>query len=177
MRHLLGPTSIERTDHAYRLIVTRDQIDVARFEDLLEAAATSDDPTVRSERARTALGLWRGQPFGDLGGDEVFELESLRLDELRIVAMEIALEAEVALGRHELAAAELESAVREHPYRERLWYLLAEALLRDGRRVEALRTCERLRDTLAEVGMQAGDELLDLEQRILGVRSGDELAD
>ena len=95
----------------------------------------------------------------------------------RIVAMEIALEAEVALGRHELAAAELESAVREHPYRERLWYLLAEALLRDGRRVEALRTCERLRDTLAEVGMQAGDELLDLGQRILGVRSGDELAD
>jgi DNA-binding SARP family transcriptional activator len=45
--------------------------------------------------------------------------------------------------------------------------LLIEALLRDDRRVEALRTCSRLRDRLVEVGLEVGDELRQLEDRIL----------
>lgn len=47
--------------------------------------------------------------------------------------MEIELEAELALGRHELIVGELEIAVVDHPYREGLWYLLIEALARSGR--------------------------------------------
>ena len=48
------------------------------------------------------------------------------------------------------------------------WLLLGEALRRDGRRVEALRTCERLRRVLADAGLAPGPELIDLERRIAG---------
>jgi DNA-binding SARP family transcriptional activator len=169
LRHLLGPDAIERVDHAYQLVADRSQIDAVHFEDLVDAASEArSDPRRCADLCHEALALWRGMPFGDLGDEEPFRLESLRLDELRVAAMELALGAEIELGHHEVAAAELESAVREHPYRERLWYLLIEALRRDDRRIEALQACARLREVLIEAGLDAGPELLELERRIAG---------
>ena len=170
LRRLLGHDTIVRVDHSYRLDVGRDQIDAIRFEDLvLRATEIDDDPEQRRTVCREALGLWRGDPFGDLVDDEPFRLEAKRLDRLRITVMEFALESELALGHTEIAAAELESVIEEYPYRERLWYLLIEALLRDGQRVKALRIGHRLRDHLAAIGLEAGDELRELEARILDV--------
>lgn len=168
LRHLLGTGAIERLDHSYALRATREQIDATRFEDLVdEAAQTRGQPEQCALVCTRALSLWRGTPFGDLGDVEAFRLESMRLEELRLVAMELALDAEVALGHHEIAAAELESFVREHPYRERLWLLLAEALRLDGRRIEALRACQGLRGVLAEAGLDPTPELTALERRIV----------
>jgi DNA-binding SARP family transcriptional activator len=167
LRNLLGHDRVEHTDHSYRLVVARDEVDATRFENLVDEATRCDsDPLRRSELCRAGLALWRGAPFGDLGDDEAFRLEAFRLEELRLVMMELALGNEIELGRHEIATAELETAVQEHPYRERLWYLLAEALRRDGRRIEALRACDRLRHVLAEAGLDAGPDLVDLEHRI-----------
>ena len=169
LRHLVGHDRVQRTDHSYRLVVTRDEVDATRFEDLVdEATRCVDDPHRRAELCRAALALWRGVPFGDLGDDDDLRLEAFRLEELRLVVMELALSSEIELGHHEIAAAELETAVQEHPYRERLWYLLAEALRRDGRRIEALRACDRLRCVLADAGLSPGPELIDLEHRIAG---------
>ena len=81
--------------------------------------------------------------------------------------MELALEAELSLGRSDLVVGELEAAVQENPYRERLWYLLIDALASDGRRVEALRACSDLRRILGEVGLEASSQLEILEDRIL----------
>jgi DNA-binding SARP family transcriptional activator len=168
LRSLLGPAVIDREDHSYRLLVTRRQIDALCFEDLLtKAEERRDAPQQRLELCRQALGLWRGDPFGDLADEPPFRLEALRLDELRLATVELALECELDLGRSAQAAAELESAVQEHPYRERLWYLLIRALEHDGRRVEALRAAQRLRTILDSVGLDASDELRDLEQHIL----------
>ncbi len=174
MRHLVGGDTLVHSDHTYRLEVERDQIDALMFEDLLVDATRHRDDAVRcASLCRSALGLWRGDPFGDLCDEEPFRLESLRLDELRLAVMELSLECELALGHHEIAIAELESAVEEHPYRERLWYLLVEALLRDDRRVEALRACQRLRNTLTEAGLDAGSELRAMEERILHTTATD----
>ena len=63
--------------------------------------------------------------------------------------------------------------VEEYPYRERLWYLLIDALLRDDRRVEALRACRALRQALATAGLSASDELTRWEEQICA--SGPEL--
>lgn len=167
LRALLGHDAIERAEHSYRLVVTRSQIDAARFEDLADlASAARDDPTRCAAICDEALGLWRGTPFGELGEEEPFRLEALRLDELRLMVMELALGAEIELGHHEIAAAELESAVEEHPYRERLWFLLAEALRRDDRRIEALQACNRLRQVLAGAGLAPSTELVELEHCI-----------
>lgn len=168
LRKLLGTTSITRVDHSYELEIDPRAIDAVRFETLLGRAATArDDPKECARLCREALGLWRGRPFGELADDEAFRLEAFRLDELRLATMELGLEAELALGHDELVLGELEVAIEEHPYREHLWHLLIETLAGHGRRVEALRTCQRLRSVLAEVGVEAGDDLVALEQRIL----------
>ena len=168
LRHVLGADAITRVDHAYQLDVGPQNIDAVRFETTLgQAIAAKGDPEECLDLCREAINLWRGRPFGDLADDEPFRLEAYRLDELRLATMELSIEAELALGNHELVVGELEVAVEEHPYRERLWYLLIEALAGQNRRVEALRVCRRLREVLAEVGVEAGDELVSLEHQIL----------
>ena len=172
LRGVMGSDVLEHADHAYRLVVRRDQIDALRFEDLLvRATELRDEPEQCDALCREAMALWRGDPFGDLCDHEVFRLEAGRLEELRLGVVELEMEAALALGNHEIVIAELESAVEEHPYRERLWYLLIEALLRGERRVEALRACHRLDRALGEVGVDAGDELRRIEERILGAET------
>jgi DNA-binding SARP family transcriptional activator len=169
LRHLLGADAIELVDHGYRLTVDRRQIDVLQFQDLLtRATELRAQPQECRDLCRAALALWRGEPFGDLADDEAFRLEAMRLEELRLATMELALEAELALGHHELVAAELESAVSEHPYREPLRYLLIEALMRSDRRIDAARVCDELRQLLTEAGLEPGEHLRELEARILG---------
>ena len=57
--------------------------------------------------------------------------------------------------------------MREYPYRERLWYLLIEALALSDRRVEALRAGAELRRVLAGAGIDVGTDICELEGRIL----------
>ena len=54
--------------------------------------------------------------------------------ELRLVALEERIEADIELGHAADVVAELESLVGEHPLRERLWYLLMSALQARGAR-------------------------------------------
>lgn len=169
LRRLLGSDSIASIDHSYVLVLDRLDIDAQLFEaDLRRAEERRDDHEECLAAVRSALSRWRGRPFGDLADDEPFALESYRLDELRLNAVELGLEAELALGRHELVIGELEATIREHPYREHLWRLLVDALVRGERRVEALRACAQLRHTLGEVGVTAGPWVLELEREILG---------
>ena len=168
LRHVLGAEAIVRVDHSYELTADPQNIDALVFERLVgEAIASKDRPEDCLGACRKGLALWRGQPFGHLADEEGFRLEAYRLDELRLVAMELGLGAELSLGHHEIVVGELESAVEEHPYREQLWYLLIDALNHCGRRVEALRACARLRRVLAEVGVETADELNSIEQAIL----------
>lgn len=168
LRHILGTEAIKRVNHAYELDIDPHHIDAVRFETLLgQAIGAKDDPAECVRLCREALGLWRGRPFGDLANDDAFRLEAYRLDELRLAAMELSFEADLMLGNHELVVSELEVAIEEDPYREHLWYLLIEALAERGRRVEALRACRRLRDRLAEVGVEASGDLRTIEQQIL----------
>ena len=171
LRHLLGADAVIRVDHSYQLTAGVENLDALLFERLVnEGSESRENPERCQHLGREALALWRGRPFGDLADDEGFRLEAYRLDELRLVAMELILEADVALGHHELVVGELESAVEEHPYRERLWYLLISALSQSERRVEALRVCARLRDELAEVGLAPTDQLIAMEQDIVAGR-------
>lgn len=168
VRRLLGSDSVVLTDHAYRLDVVRAQIDALQFEDLFTTALDlRDDPQRRRDVCRDALALWRGDAFGDLFDAEPFRLEAMRLDGLRISTMELALAAELQLGRHAVVTAELESAVHEHPYRERFWHLLVDALIAGDRRVEAATACRQLRTVLADAGIEPGERLEQLEHRLL----------
>lgn len=168
IRHRLGDGWIAGFDHAYELTVSVDELDALMFErDILDAQARCYDPEVRLELCRTALSRWRGPPFGDFGDEDPFRLEAIRLTELRLFAMELQLGSQIALGRVEPAIGALESLVPEHPYRERMWYLLVHALATSGRRVEALRSCQSLRELLSEVGLEPSADMAQLEEEIL----------
>jgi DNA-binding SARP family transcriptional activator len=169
LRTVLGRNLIEYEESCYRLRVDPDAVDSVRFERLVvEAAAWLDsDPARARDLIMQALGMWRGRPYGDLGDDEFVVVEAHRLEEMRLEAMEIRLAADIALGHHSHAAGILAGAVEDHPYRERLWYLLMTALAQDGRRVEAVRAFRRLEAVLAEVGLEPSHDVRDLEEEIL----------
>ena len=115
-----------------------------------------------------ALALWRGTPYADLEDAPAACAERIRLDELRLVALEDRAVAGLALGRHATVAAELESLTTTYPLRERLWGLRAVALTRSGRQADALDVLRRVRTVLAEeLGLEPGAELRDLQAAVL----------
>lgn len=174
LREVVGGRAIAMVDHSYELSLDEVDVDAHRFEGLVhEAEARRGDTAATLDRTREALELWRGPPFGELADEEAFVLEAYRLDELRMNAVELHLAAELAEGGSELVVGELEAAVKEYPYRERLWRLLVEALTRAERRVEALRACAELRTLLAEVGVPPSRWIADAEQAILATPSDD----
>lgn len=156
LRELIGAEAIEHVDHAYRLDLDQVAVDSIEFTRLLRRAQGEPEASDRWQLSHDALGLWRGEAFGDLADLESFALEAYRLDELRLAAMEINMAADLDLGRHDLVVGELECAVREHPYRERLWHLLVDALVRSDRRIEARRACAEWERTLVEAGLDPG---------------------
>jgi hypothetical protein len=117
---------------------------------------------------RQALALWRGPPLADLGYEPFVQTEVARLQELRWVALEERIDADLASGRHAELVGELEALVAEHPLRERLRCQLMLALYRSARQAEALDTYRRARRELSEqLGLEPSEDLKRLEQAIL----------
>lgn len=169
LRKLMDHNAIHFEDGTYTLDVRPDWIDAVRFEHLSRQAADllASDPAAARRACMNALRLWRGPPFGDLYDADFVYLEARRLDEMRVRTMELRLQADLALGDVAHAAGLLAAAVVDHPYRERLWYLLISALALDGRRVEALRAYQSLREILAEIGLEPSLDLQELETDVL----------
>jgi DNA-binding SARP family transcriptional activator len=160
----------------YLLRVAPGALDAARFEELTaqagRALADGAAPAAGS-LLREALGLWRGQAFEEFLDSDVAVAESDRLAELRLVALEDRIEADLRLGRHRKLVAELEGLVREQPLRERLWIQLLVALYRSGRQADALLAYQRARSVLVEeLGIDPGAELRRLHAAILAQDPG-----
>jgi DNA-binding SARP family transcriptional activator len=160
----------------YAMAVAPEQLDLRRFERLVQAgdqALARDDPAAAVESLREALALWRGPPLADFSYAPFAQLAIVRLEELRLAAIELRIEAQLALGEHARLAGELQALVLEHPLRERLWGQLMLALYRDGRQAEALEAYRAVRRRLVEeIGLEPGAELHDLERRILDQDEG-----
>jgi DNA-binding SARP family transcriptional activator len=151
----------------YRLHLTAEQLDVHRFEMLVDQAAGSDAPAA-AERLREALALWRGPALADLAYEPFAQAAIGRLEELRLLALERRIEADLQLGRHAELVPELEALVAEHPLREGLRAQLMLALYRTGRQAEALEQYQSARRTLVdELGIEPGPVLQELERSIL----------
>jgi DNA-binding winged helix-turn-helix (wHTH) protein len=82
-------------------------VDAGRFEELVaagQAGLSRSDPAAAGSRFREALGLWRGQALADVREAEPLAREAARLEELRLVAVEGRIEADIATGLHAEAA-------------------------------------------------------------------------
>ncbi len=161
---------IEGRDAGYALRVDVGELDLERFEELVRdgRALVDADPADAAAALREALAIWRGPAFADLADERSLQGEIVRLTELRSLATEEAMSAELALGRHKGLVAELESLTRADPLRERLWGMLMTALYRSGRQADALAAYGRARDELAEqLGIDPSRGLQRLHERML----------
>src|SRR6185437_6063534 len=138
-------------------LVTRGRGYELRIERLLTAQAP-----------REALALWRGAPLEELSGEPFAAAEIRRLEELRLAAMEQAIEQDLAAGRHREVIGELDALVAQEPLNERFHGQRMLALYRSGRQSDALAAYRNARETLIEeVGLEPGPELQQLNDAML----------
>lgn len=159
----------------YRLDAGRCRVDAAELGRLVAEARRTlagGDPAGARDLVDAALGLWRGQPLADVRGDHAAR-EAARLEELRLTAVELGAELDLALGRHDALLDHLGALVRAHPLREPLRAAHVVALYRADRQAEALASWEEGRAALAEeLGVDPGPALRALHQRVLGQDPG-----
>ena len=172
LRAVLGAdAAITSTAAGYALEVEGDTVDATRFERLArEGHEALQRGAARSAASRLhkAIELWRGHPFAGVSDEGALRMEAQRLEDLRLLAFEDRIEADLALGQDAELVDELEGLVYEYPYRERLWYQLMLALYRAERQTDALATYHRARGLLdKELGLEPGEELQRLQQAIL----------
>ena len=162
---------IETAGTGYRFRLDRDELDAARFEDLVAEARTAA-AEANHERAGQlldeALGLWGGRPYDEFADEEWARAEVTRLGEVRASAIEHRFAALLDAGRHTEVIGPLREAVTEEPWREARRVQLALALYRSGRQAEALKVIQRYRSELADqLGLEPSPELGQLEHQIL----------
>ena len=155
----------------YMLRLSEDAFDVARFERLVADAGSRlgrGDAAGASSVAREALALWGGEAYAEFADEDWVRAEAQRLEELRLVAQECLVEAELACGRAAAIIPEIESLVGEHELREAFRAQLMMALYRTGRQADALRVLRDYRHVLRdELGLEPSPALVELERRVL----------
>ena len=171
LRKVLGPDVLVTRSPGYLIEVEPDALDLHRFERLVEdgrsllARGLAADA---SERLRQALSLWRGPALADFTYDSFAQSAIARLEEIRLAALELRIDTELSLGRHDEVVGELDGLVAEHPLRERLRGSLMTALYRSGRQAEALEAYQEARRALVDgLGIEPSASLQALERAIL----------
>lgn len=172
LRRALGrDDAITTTAAGYCLHVQPDELDAALFERLVDdgrRALAGGQPHLAATVLREALAMWRGPALAEVAFEPFARVEVDRLEEERLAALEARIEADLAIGQHAEIIGELQQLVAAHPTRERLASQLMLALYRSGRQTDALEAyTDARRRLVAEMGIEPGAELRDLQQAIL----------
>ncbi|HEY1322358.1 MAG TPA: BTAD domain-containing putative transcriptional regulator, partial [Streptosporangiaceae bacterium] len=168
-------------DPAGRILITRAPgyllapaaaaADASRFEELLaegRRALDDDDPERAAVTLAEALALWRGAALADVPRGTMAAAEADRLEELRLAAVELRVEADARCGRAAELVPELRRLTTTYPLRERFWDQLMRTLEQCGRQAEALAAYAQARGVIAdELGADPGPGLRRLHERIL----------
>jgi DNA-binding SARP family transcriptional activator len=104
LRRRLPPGALVTEEAGYRLPAEPGEVDAAAFEQLLEAG-----------RLEEALSLWRGSAIAEFADRPSIQPEAVRLEELRLGALERRAHDLLGRGRADEAAATARSTLVEHP--------------------------------------------------------------
>ena len=155
-------------EHLHLVASTRLAVDLWELRQHLQAAASAraaGDAAGQSSHLAAVVGLWRGEPLGDL--DRIPEL-SFEVDHLRVQLLDATLTlGELRLGEG-AASATLACAERGlvvDPYDERAFRLLIAAHLARGDRAQARLAGRRTRAALDELGVEPDDQTAILLRR------------
>ncbi|MEV6175024.1 AfsR/SARP family transcriptional regulator [Streptomyces sp. NPDC051954] len=145
--------------------------DVREFERLAGTgyrAMDAGDFSGAARQLRDALALWTGSALADVQTGVQLEMETRRLEETRLCALDQRIEADLRLGRHRELLGELTVLVSRYRTHENLHGQFMLALHRSGRRSEALDVYQRLRTALVrELGLEPSAGLRRMQRSIL----------
>jgi DNA-binding SARP family transcriptional activator len=161
----------------YQLLATPDNIDVGQFDRMMRdgrAALAAREPERAAGLLNAAEALWHGtRAFADVPPSPLITAEAGRLEDCRVEALELRIQADLGCGRHAQVVPELRRLLADHPLREGMWALLMRALQRSGRQAEALEAYAHARQQIAdELGVDPSAELRQLYEQILRADAG-----
>ena len=163
-----GGSAIVTRGRGYELQIAPDAVDAQRFARLVGEATRAAELGAPDDVARAALALWRGAPLIDVADEPFAAPEIRRLEELRVTALELEIDADLRAGRQREVVGRLDRLIAEHPLRERLHAQRMLALYRAGRQADALAAYRVARRTLVEeIGTEPGPELRRLHEAVL----------
>lgn len=169
LRRVIGAGTLVTRPPGYRLLAA--EIDADVFTAAVAAgreALAAGDARAASARLHEALARWRGPAFADVPQTPSVRSAATRLEEQRLAALELRIEADLVCGRHALLVGELRDLTEKHPFREGLWRLYMVALHRGGRRADALTVFRDVRARfIDELGVEPGAELRRMHQHVL----------
>jgi SARP family transcriptional regulator, regulator of embCAB operon len=181
IHHLRKITLPEKSDTAGSLIITKapgyvlsidpKQVDSFVFQRRVwqgRKNLESGDATEAARVFRQALEMWRGPALADVAPGRILEAQVVTLEEQRLRALELRIQADLQLGLHRELIGELRSLVASHPLNEWFHGQLIATLSHAGRRNDALQTYQNLRATLSgELGLEPSPELQRLQREVL----------
>ncbi len=172
LRRLLGVDRVRTVGGGYQLVVDDHEVDAISFElnvDEGRNLLAAGQAAVAADVLGQALASWRGPAYADFVDRPWVRAEAARLEELRLQAVEVLMDAHAAMGEDIEVIALGEPVLVDHPVRERVWARLIAALYREGRQSEALGAFGRLRSNLSrELGLEPSAELRALERAVSG---------
>lgn len=126
---------------------------------------------------RRALASWNGPVLANVQIGDVLRGHVAHLEELRLAALDLRVQADMRLGRHRELVPELRALVAQYPLNEWFHVQLIDALNRSGRRAEALVAYQRLRGILHdELGLEPSEDAQTIQRQVLRNGSSGQLA-
>jgi DNA-binding SARP family transcriptional activator len=157
----------------YVFQIGEDQVDYNIFERLVSQGQGLLHKGYADEAAdtlRSALGMWTGPALANGCAGSVLEGHLVHLEERRMSALELRIQADMELGRHRDLIGELRSLARLHPLNEWFYEQLISVLAHVGRRSEALQAYLQVRRTLnEELGVDPSPRLQRLQHDVLSL--------
>lgn len=156
----------------YMLQIPRNALDSEVFERLVEGGQDYLErglPERAGAMLREALALWTGPVLANVTFGSTLEAHAVRLEERRIHALRLRIEADLETGRHDEIIGELRSLTAAFPLNEWFASRLITALAHAGRRREALNTYQKVRTELQnELGLDPSSDLRHVLSTVLG---------
>jgi SARP family transcriptional regulator, regulator of embCAB operon len=155
----------------YMLTLPYDNVDIFRFERLLGRGRTAlrdTQPTRAADLLGEALTLWRGPVLADVTCGPILSPMTVYLEEQRLEAISLRIDADLANNRHSEVVGELRRLVASHQLHESFYIRLMQALHQSGRRGEALTVYQQLRRMLdQDLGLEPSPEAQQVQREIL----------
>lgn len=115
-----------------------------------------------------ALSLWTGSALANVPLGSELEAYAVALEERRMHALELRIQADMELGRHRELIGELRMLTAAYPFNEWFSSQLITALAQTGRRSDALHAYQKMRAVLrSELGLEPSPDLERAQRDVL----------